>query len=89
MSNSANAKKRCSRAKYNQMLDLLIYIFKLHTNNFKNTYKSLLLTLFGQPSSVVVKFSCSALVAQVSLVWIPGAELSTAYQAMLWEASHI
>ena len=35
------------------------------------------------------KFAHSALVAQGSLVWILGADLRTACQAMLWQASHV
>ncbi|MPX07476.1 hypothetical protein C0133_08860, partial [Moraxella catarrhalis] len=37
------------------------------------------------PGSVVVKFTGSALVAWVSWVRIPGADLHTAHQAMLWQ----
>ena len=36
-----------------------------------------------------VKITCSASAAQSSPVQIPGAELGTAWQAMLWQASHI
>ena len=43
----------------------------------------------GWPCGVVVKFACSALVAWGSQVWIPGADLRTTYQAMLWQMSHI
>ena len=43
----------------------------------------------GQPGGVAVKFMHSALVAWGSPVWIPGVDLRTAYQAMLWQASHI
>ena len=32
----------------------------------------------------MVNFACSALAAQGSQVWIPGADLHTTYQAMLW-----
>ena len=39
----------------------------------------------GQPSGIVVKFACSALVAWGSWVWIPGADLHIAHQAMLWQ----
>ena len=39
------------------------------------------------PSGTVVKFTCSVLVAQDSLVWILGADVHTADQAMLWQAS--
>ena len=42
-----------------------------------------------QLSGTIVKFTCSALTAQGSLVWIPGVDLCTACQAMLWQASHI
>ena len=38
----------------------------------------------GQPSSAVVKFACSALVAWGLQVQILGANLHTAHQAMLW-----
>ena len=38
----------------------------------------------GGPGGVVVKFVCSASVAQSLQVWIPGMDLCTAYQAMLW-----
>ena len=38
----------------------------------------------GLPSGTVVKFACSALVAQGLLVWILGTDLQTAHQAMLW-----
>ena len=43
----------------------------------------------GQPSSAAVKFACSASAAQGSPVWILGVDLHTAYQAMLWQVSHI
>ena len=39
----------------------------------------------GWPSGAVVKFTCSALAAQNSLVQIPGMDLPTNYQAMLWQ----
>ena len=38
----------------------------------------------GQSGGVVVRFECLASVAQGSQVWIPGADLHTAHQAMLW-----
>ena len=44
---------------------------------------------WGRPSDAVVKFACSALAAQASLVWIPGANLCTTCQAVLWKVSHI
>ena len=40
-------------------------------------------------AGVVVKFTRSAWATQGSPVQIPGAELRTACQAMLWQASHI
>ena len=43
----------------------------------------------GQPGGKVVKLMHSASVILGSLVWIPGMDLRTAYQAMLWQASHI
>ena len=42
------------------------------------------LSFRGQPCGHVVKFTSSALVAQGSLVWILGADICTAHQAMLW-----
>ena len=38
----------------------------------------------GRPRGVVVKFACSASVAQGSQIWIPGEDLHTAHQTMLW-----
>ena len=38
----------------------------------------------GRPGGVMVKFTGSTLVAQGSLVQIPGTDLHTAQQAMLW-----
>ena len=43
----------------------------------------------GQPGGEAVKFAHSALGAWDSPVWIPGVDLCTTYQAMLWQASHI
>ena len=43
----------------------------------------------AQPSGAVVKFTCSTLAAWGSQVQIPGADLHTAGQAILWQASHI
>ena len=43
----------------------------------------------GQSSGAAVKFARSILVAKGSPVWIPGADLCTACQAMLWWVSHI
>ena len=47
------------------------------------------ISLRGLPGGAVVKFTRSALVAQGSPVQILGAYRCTAYQAMLWQASHI
>ena len=44
-------------------------------------------TARGWPGSIAVRFVSSTLVARVSLVWILGADLHIAYQAMLWQAS--
>ena len=38
----------------------------------------------GQPSGVVVKFTCFALAALVSWPWIPDEDPHTAHQTMLW-----
>ena len=45
--------------------------------------------ILGWPRGAVVKFACSTSAAWGSLVWIQGADLHTAYQAMLWQTSHI
>ena len=45
--------------------------------------------LGGQPSGTAVKFACSTSEAHGSAVWIPGADICTAWQAMLWQAFHI
>ena len=39
----------------------------------------------GWPGGIVVKFTCSALAAQGSRIQILGADLHSAYQAMLWQ----
>ena len=39
----------------------------------------------GEPGGVVVKIVPSASVAQGLWVWIPGMELHTTHQAMLWQ----
>ena len=43
-----------------------------------------ILTIWGQAGGVVVKFSHSTSVAWGSWVQIPGTDLDTAHQAMLW-----
>ena len=46
--------------------------------------------LYGAwPGGAVVKFTHSALAVWASSVQIPDVDLRTAYQAMLWQASHI
>ena len=53
------------------------------TSNFvvitKNKYR-------GQPGGIAVELVHSTLAAWGSWVWILGADLHTAYQAMLWQA---
>ena len=44
---------------------------------------------WGQPGGAAVKFVHSVSVAQGSSVQIPGADLHSIHQAMLWQASHI
>ena len=46
-------------------------------------------TVGDRPTGTMGKFARSALVAQGSQVRIPGAELYTTYQAMLWQESHV
>ena len=41
------------------------------------------------PSGAAVKSTSSALAAQGLPVQIPGVDLHTAYQAVLWQASHV
>ena len=43
----------------------------------------------GFPGGAVVNFARSASAAHGSQVQIPGRDVDTAYQAMLWQASHI
>ena len=43
----------------------------------------------GQAGGTAVKFAHSASAAQDSPVWIPGVDLCTAWQAMLWQVSHM
>ena len=40
--------------------------------------------LWGQPSGIVVQFTCSTVAAQGSWVQIPSVNLHTAHQAMWW-----
>ena len=44
---------------------------------------------WGQPGGTAVRFACSDSAARGSPIQIPGMDLCTAYQAMLWQASHI
>ena len=46
-------------------------------------------TIRGRPSGTAVKFTHSALGAWGSPVQIPGVDLRTTCQTMLWQASHI
>ena len=45
--------------------------------------------IWGQPGGVAVKLVQSASAAWGSPVQIPGTDLCTTYQAMLWKASHV
>ena len=47
------------------------------------------INLVGPPSGVAVKFAGAISAARGSLVQITGADIRTACQAMLWQASHI
>ena len=44
---------------------------------------------WGWPAGIMVKFACYALVTRGSLFRIPSRDLHPAYQALLWEVSHI
>ena len=43
----------------------------------------------GRPGGVEVKVMHFPLVTQGLQVWVPGMDLHTTHQAMLWEVSHI
>ena len=43
----------------------------------------------GWPGGAAVKFAHSASATWGLPVWIPGVDLCTAWQAMLWQASHV
>ena len=58
-------------------------------NLWINNDHSLKMLFWACPGGVVVKFVHSALAACGSQVQIPGANLGTAYQALLWQGSHI
>ena len=64
---------------YRQNKNLAWIIYK--TNEWKTDKNR----TSGQPSGVVVKFAHSASAAQGSLVQMPGADLHTAHQDMLWQ----
>ena len=44
---------------------------------------------WGQPGGAPIEYARSVSAAQGSLVQIPGVDLRTACQAMLWQVSHI
>ena len=46
------------------------------------------MAIWGQPGGTAVKLAHSASAAQGSPFQILGADLRTAYQAILWQASH-
>ena len=52
--------------------------------NLTKFHTKMLLTSGGQPGGSVVKFACSASLARGSQVQLPGVDLRTTYQAMLW-----
>ena len=56
-------------------------IFRVQTNSLFFKQRG----VWGWPGSIVVTFTCSALVAQGLWLWIPGADLHTTHQAMLWQ----
>ena len=55
---------------------------------FSDSFKKYFI-LCGQSSGVAIKFWRSASAAQSLQVQIPGTDLCTIYQAMLWQESHI
>ena len=71
---------------------LLSLIFHRRPLSLQMTLLNAALNMFdygGWPGGSVVKFAHSALVAWFSLVRIPSVDLHIAYQATLWQASHI
>ena len=53
--------------------------------NFERQQSTIKRTKWGLPGGVVVKFTHSASVAPGSQVQIPGVDLHTIHQAMLWQ----
>ena len=70
-----------------KVIPLKACIRNLKILGFSDINKSLKKLERGQPSGIVVKFTCFALVVRGSQVWIPGTDLHTAHQAMLWQHS--
>ena len=62
-----------------------IYPEKKRTDVHKNLYMQIETMMRGWPTGIVVKFMCSASVAQGSCVQILGADLHTTHQVMLWQ----
>ena len=78
--------KLCSVLEVNSLMSK--YTPTLSTKR-KTCYLQCLKISRGHPGGVVVNFSHTASAAGGLPVWIPGADLHTAYQAMLWQVSHI
>ena len=62
---------------------LKIFLLKYQPQTIKFTY--LKCSIWGQPSGVVIKLGRYASVAWGSQVLIPGVDLHTTHQAMLWQ----
>ena len=63
-------------------MQLFFYKFKKKTLVKKDMER-------GWPGGAAVKFTHSSLAALGALIQIPGVDLHTIFQAMVWQASHI
>ena len=76
-----------------EFIELLLCIkFKVNTHEahlLLGNGNSAKMALRGQSGGTAVKFAHSTWAAWGSLVQIPGADLCTACQVMLWQVSHI
>ena len=61
-----------------------LFQYSWAVKSFTRVSLSIIRTSWGQPGGAAVKFVHSALAARGSPVRIPGEDLHTAYQAMLW-----
>ena len=70
---------------------MVLFFKKLFLFFFTGFWTTQLVTkiLRGRPSGTAVTFARSTSVTWGSLVWIPGVDLCPAYQAMLWQVSHM